>query len=375
MPQPTPPPPPRTTPEPPWTQPHPSIGNPGLGTWLGGYISGVLRNGPTFGPRAQEYLPYLVVRAAANDRGARPLPGVFWESPDIYVLPNVDAAAAPLAPPTLGGVAVANAPTTLYAHVWNLGKAPAYRIRVEFYWFNPSLGITFADRNIIGAAWINLENRFTLYDDWREQTESGNVYLSRGSHAIVRCPTTWVPTYENAGHECLVVRAFEPILDSVALTQFSAARDRHVAQRNIAVVVSSSPAAIDLPLSLGYPEAPATVQVEVAAHAPGSMEWLQLYANSRTPGFHAPPAGTVTAGVLPPTVPGVMPMRLAEMPQECRSFLLRMRERFERGCEPLRVSLHASAKDLAAGEAQVVRVTQRVESDVIGGYSVVLLGR
>jgi hypothetical protein len=58
-----------------------------------------------------------------------------------------------LNPPVLGGVAVANVSNTLYAHVWNLGKAPAYRVRVEFYWFNPSLGIsrTDANRGAIGA--------------------------------------------------------------------------------------------------------------------------------------------------------------------------------------------------------------------------------
>ncbi|MBV8841444.1 MAG: hypothetical protein JO307_01425, partial [Bryobacterales bacterium] len=234
VPQPTPPPPPRTSPQPPWTLPHPGIGDPGLGPWLRGYVNGILRNGPTFGPRAQEYLPYLVVRAAANDNGARPLSGVFWESPDIYVAPNLDASMAPLKPPTLGGVAVANAANTVYAHLWNLGKAPSYRVRVEFYWFNPSLGITFADANLIGAAYVNLENRFTLYSDWQERTDTGTPYLTLGSHAIVRCPQTWIPTYENAGHECLVVRVLEPILDAVNPTQFSAAQDRHVAQRNIA---------------------------------------------------------------------------------------------------------------------------------------------
>jgi hypothetical protein len=34
------------------------------------------------------------------------------------------------------------------------------------------------------------------------------------------------PAFENDGHECLVVRAFEPILDPTPLDQFSAAADR-----------------------------------------------------------------------------------------------------------------------------------------------------
>lgn len=57
----------------------------------------------------------------------------------------------------MGGIARANAPNTLYAHVWNVGKAPAFGVRVEFYWFNPSLGISRADANLIvssGLIWV-----------------------------------------------------------------------------------------------------------------------------------------------------------------------------------------------------------------------------
>jgi len=69
----------------------------------------------------------------------------------------------------------------------------------------------------------------------------GNAYMSHGSHAIVRCPQTWVPPYVNDGHECLVVRALEPMMDAVSPDQFSSAADRHVAQRNIAVAQAASP--------------------------------------------------------------------------------------------------------------------------------------
>jgi hypothetical protein len=140
--------------------------------WFRGKIKDILRNGPTFGPRKDEYLPYLMIRATSGDRGGRPIPGgVFWESPDIFVTANQDATSAPLNPPLLGGVAQANVPNTIYAHVWNLGKSPAYRVRVEFYWFNPSLGISRADANLVGATWVDLANRFTLYPKWVEVKE------------------------------------------------------------------------------------------------------------------------------------------------------------------------------------------------------------
>jgi hypothetical protein len=55
--------------------------------------------------------------------------------------------------------------------------------------------------------------------------------------------------------------------------------------------------------------------------------------------------------------------------------LLKRSERFRRGCDPLELTLHASVRDLAPNEAQVVRVRQRIDGALVGGYSVVLIGR
>ncbi len=371
----TPPPTPGTSNVPPWTVGKPPAGDPNQIPWFRGQINNILRNGPTFGPRKDEYLPYLLVRACTGDRGGRPVPGgVFWESPDIYVTPNQDADTAPLNPSTLGGIAQANVPNTIYAHVWNLGKAPAYRVRVEFYWFNPSLGISRADANLIGATWVDLGNRFTLYPNWVEVNESYGQWLSQGCHAIVRCPQSWVPTFENNGHECLVVRVFEPILDALNPNQFSAGADRHVGQRNIAVVQAASPASIDLGLNLGYPEAPDGAEVDVTLDAPANMEWLQLYMGNRNPGFQSP-STPVSAGFLPPSVESARVPNLSHLPIDLRAPLLKSRERFYRGCCPLAISFYASAPDLKPQEAQVLRIRQRVGGEIVGGYSVVLLHR
>jgi hypothetical protein len=368
-----PPPRPNTSNTPPWTVGKPPAGDPNQIPWFRGQINGIIRNGPKFGPRKDEYLPYLLIRATSGDRGGRPVPGgVFWESPDIYVTPNQEASSAPLKPPTLGGVAQANAANTLYAHVWNLGKAPVYRARVEFYWFNPSLGISRADANLIGATWVDLSNRFTLYPDWEEVNKPYGQWLTQGCHAIVRCPETWVPVFENNGHECLVVRVFDPLLDSLNPNQFSAAANRHVGQRNIAVVQAASPASIDLGLGLGYPEAPTDAEVDVTIDSPEKMEWLQLYAGSRNPGLSSP-ANPPSAGFLPPTAEGTRVPLLSQLPADLITLLLRTRERFHRGCCPYKVTFHATATNLKAKEAQVLRIRQRVNGDVVGGYSVILI--
>jgi hypothetical protein len=300
------------------------------------------------------------------------LAGTFWESPDIYVTPNQDVSTAPLLPATLGGVAKASAPNTIYAHVWNFGKAPAYRVRVEFYWFNPSLGISRAAANLIGAAWIDLANRFTLQSSWTTVTTSYGEWVTQGCHAIVRCPATWIPAFENSGHECLVVRVFEPMMDALSPDQFSAANSRHVAQRNIAVVPAASPAAIDLALHLGYPDAPGDAEVDISVDGPGSMDWLQLYAGTRTPGFSAP-VSPVIAGFLPPTADGSRLVNITQLPIAVRAALLKSREKFHQGCCPLQINFHASIEDMKPHEAQVLRIRQRLAGEVIGGYSVVLL--
>ena len=72
--------PPTVTTEPPDDGTHPGAGDPGELGWFASRVRGVARGGPSFGSRKNEYLPLLLVRANPGDRGARSLPGVFWES-------------------------------------------------------------------------------------------------------------------------------------------------------------------------------------------------------------------------------------------------------------------------------------------------------
>lgn len=375
VPQDEPPPKVKSTPTRPGQDPQrPPRNTPADQRWFQDQVRGTLTDGPRFGPRKDEYLPFLVVRSAAGDAGARPFAGVFWESPDIFVLPGVDASAAPLVPPTFGGIAKAGVPNTLYAHLWNLGKAPAFRVRVEFYWFNPSLGISQADANFIGATSVDLGNRFTRSASWTEARSAGVPYVTMGSHAIVRCPTSWVPEFVNNGHECLVVRVSEPMLDAVSPDQFSATSDRHVAQRNIAVVTSSSPANVDLTLDLGFMPQTGLAEIEVVEADANGVEWLKLYKNSRIAHFTALTHNAVW-GMLPPQPTGSRQLPISQLQLEQRAPLLRPSQTVQRGCDPLCVQFHAGIADMKPSEAQVLRVVQRMNGTAVGGYTVVLIAK
>jgi hypothetical protein len=245
-------------------------------------------------------------------------------------------------------------------------------VYVEFSWFNPSLGFSYASANRLGAAMVDLGDRFTSFPDWRETTgPAGDKYLTRGCHAIVKCPTTWVPTFENNGRECLVVRVFEPFMDPVALTNYDARSDRHIGQRNIAVVQAQSPAELDLLLDVGPADAPGRADVDVAVDQPASMPWLQLYVGRRGP---LPSASTnpVVAGVMPPTLAGTRRVNLSRLSVNDRRQFLSDRESFHLGCDPARIGLHASA-ELEPGEVHIVRVRQRQAGKLVGGYTVVLI--
>jgi hypothetical protein len=364
----------RTSPRSYWDDPErPPAGSPGETPWFRGKIGEIGRKGPTFGPRKNEFLPYLLVRTASGDRGGRPYNGVFWESPDVFVSPNQESETAPPMPTDAGGIAHAGAPNTLYAHVWNLGRAPALRVRVEFWWFNPSLGLSRPAANLVGAAYCDLGDRWTHLDRWTEMEQPYGRWLSRGCHAIVRCPQTWVPVYQNNGHECLVVRAFEPLLDALAPDQFQASADRHIAQRNIAVVPASSPAALDLALDLGWHPTPGEAEVDMELVPPEAMEWLRVLTHRRDPGL-VRPFQPVSTGLLPPAPVGSARRALGLEPG-AGAALLKDREVFHRGCDPLELTVHASVASLDANEAQVVRVRQKIDGEVVGGYSVVLIGQ
>ncbi len=329
-----------------------------------GDIHGKHPPGEWVGPRADLDLPYLFMRANAGDLGARPVSGAFWESPDIFVLAGVDPVNTPDKPPVFGQVADAGQPNTLYAHVWNFGNAAANQALVEFYWVNPALGINETTVNLIAQTMVSLGAK-----------GSGH------SHAVVKCPTAWIPTFINGGHECLLVRVWDNPADLPGEPLFDARWNRHVAQRNIHVEAPvaamhmlrhlgggapsmpvAAGAALKKPILINVGPlygAPATVAVErVAPHA---VPWLQLHTGQRGvfPAM-APPTGAPALGPAAPPGGGI-PTTGGGATQVVHH-------------DNQVVALTTSDDAPGPGDAHVYRVTATQGGEVFGGYTVVVLG-
>jgi len=103
------------------------------------------------------------------------------------------------------------------------------------------------------------------------------------------------------------------------------------------------------------------------------MDWLKLYTNNANPQLHVP-ASPVVTGMLPPHPSASRKQPIADLPFEACKTLLRPREKVNRGCDKLVIPFHASIEGIKHGEAQVLRVRQRMHGDIIGGYTVVLIG-
>lgn len=307
------------------------------------------------GPRKDLYLPFLFLRANPGDLGARPVAGPFWESPDVFILAGVDASTAPPIPPALGQTGLAGQPNTLYAHVWNFGNASAPQVVVEFYWCDPTLGIGPASAHLIGQSIVSL-----------------GAKGSGQSHAVVKCPESWTPTYINGGHECLVVRVWDYTGDALGTPPWDASLNRHVGQRNIHVVpaggdlgaalANSVPRLDSTPLVLRVgPLYGEPAEVNVTRVAPHEMPWLQLHTGVRGQ-FPAQSSPTGEPLLSPATTIGGSASAggLASSHQVTG--------------DDQQVALTSSDDPPAPGEAHVYRVTASQGGQVVGGYTVVRLG-
>jgi hypothetical protein len=194
-------------------------------------------------PRPDENLgpfqPFLLIRSVLSDHGARPLTAAqgeyefFSQVPDIWFAQG-DPSATPAIPappqpsvdrielPKHSGTMI---PYTIYAHVWNLGRAPIGAAKVEFFaWFAtpnvdhiviPPLPPNDAER--IGIARIDLPPR-----------------TSPNCHQLVKCPNALlVPVPANPLATRLAVVAQISGLGDPVTSQFGFFNDRHVARRDI----------------------------------------------------------------------------------------------------------------------------------------------
>ncbi len=287
------------------------------------------------GPRKDLDLPFLFLRANPGDTGSRPAVGAFWESPDVLLLAGVEPSAAPPIPPELGQVAFAGKPNTVYAHVWNFGNAAAHDVVVQFFWCDPALGINPASAHLIGTAVTNL-----------------GAKGSGKAHRVVRCPTPWVPTFLNGGHECLLVRVWDVISDPLTTPEWDASVNRHLGQRNVHVAPAGSlevqPVLIQVGPLFGVPT---TVRVE-RAH-PTAVPWLQQRTGAR--GVF-PAAAPVTGAVGIGLMGGV--------PTDSHAVT----------GDGAQVTLTSTDAPPPPGTAHVYRVTASANGAAFGGYTVVVMG-
>lgn len=313
--------------------------------------------GPKFGQRKNEYLPFLVIRTNPGDRGTRPFNGVFWESPDIFVAPDLDAAFAPNIPTTLSGFAKAGTNNTLWARVWNLGRSPVYNARVEFYWCNPSLGINHSSATLIGYTYTDLGDRY-----------SGNA------QKIVKCPTSWIPTFVNNGHECLVVRVFEPLTDPLSNNQWDVTRDRHVGQRNIAVVNAASPAHLEFLLKTGCNAPQGNAEIQITQVRIEDVPWFALLRDKKDHGYkNASNRIKAVIGAMSPTNinAGLKPNIFKNIEPEAIKQLFHKNLKFERTCEEKESLIYMHIDDLKPNECVAYRIAQIVNGRIVGGYTLI----
>ena len=136
----------------------------------------------------------------------------WWLSPDIWTVPGPDPEGAPGSP-------IAGQPCYLWARVHNNGETAVQNASVRFYWANPAVGFDRTTANPVGTAFVT---------------------LSGGQQADVLCLAPWVPVFVNGGHECVLAEAFHPSLDPLpGSPAFNVPTDRHVAQRNLSVVMAA----------------------------------------------------------------------------------------------------------------------------------------
>ena len=339
--------------------------------------------------RADSFYPYLLMRSVLGDRGDRPFNTCFWESPDIWTAAG-DPSVSPDIPPDHGGQVTAAQPNTVYAHVWNLGFAPLAGIRVEFYWFNPSLGVDGTHANLIGVARCELAGRGLP-----------------GSHKLVKCPKPWIPVVQNGGHECLVVRV-SGIGDPLGANEWHPWQNRHVAQRNISVVSAGSSVSelvsslhltrpfntrIQL-IQLGAREAElarqiASPRLRVAAVETQVLGEMNVMNEVLAPKLSAqPPAGALAAvhplaAGGPPTAPVLhapSAVRIVDPHVIFSHFAPRGRRAPDHlsslfaGIALLHPGAGSHGKP-AAEEAHVIRVATYSGEQLVGGYTLVVTGR
>jgi len=136
-------------------------------------------------------------------------------SPHWYLSPNIWVVMDPS--DTIESMPIAGTPCYLKARVRNNGSTTVANATVKFYWANPSIGVTRSTATLIGQSFVS---------------------LAAGGEDDVLCLIPWVPVFLNEGHECVIAEAYHSSDPLPATTDFNVPTDRHVAQRNLSVLMA-----------------------------------------------------------------------------------------------------------------------------------------
>ena len=162
--------------------------------------------------RADALLPFLLIRTFTGDIGARPLDGSVWlqSSPDVMVATPLAAGSPP--EPQVRGRAEATDPafksrivrnlaidTTydVWIHVWNLGRAPAFGVRVRAWAWgtgsnNPFTGFVGGRRVDLGARDSDTSHLLVRIGPWT--TPNGSLAgITTNAECITDVTTSAVP--------------------------------------------------------------------------------------------------------------------------------------------------------------------------------------
>jgi hypothetical protein len=184
-------------------------------------------------PNREDVLPYLLIRAVApGDRAVRPIwpPTPSWLSPDIHLID--DEWTGPFDPSRVVASPTAGRSYRVFVHVWNLGLLPAVGVHVRAWYVEPGFfgGQAGAYKpELIGGAFLDLAPR-----------------TAPGAHRLAEIMPAWPIPPHLIGHQCMLASVECPadrwsgVLDANA--------DRHVGQRNLAILAGDA----DLAQLLGH---------------------------------------------------------------------------------------------------------------------------
>jgi hypothetical protein len=130
-----------------------------------------------------------------------------------------------------------------------------------------------------------------------------------------------------------------------------------------------------LPLEVVPGHSTHDAQIFIETVDPVSVPWMQLLTGRRDPGL-VQPANTPVVGIMPPSAArgDETPPTIAELDAQAVQQLTADRYKFQRSADPLQVTLLAAPLHLAGNEAHVVRIRQQHDGEIVGGYTVIMMG-